>query len=58
MANSNDPATCPSGHADARKLLSVFAKTSGGGDTLRAGAASPISSGPAGGGCGGGCACH
>jgi len=57
MAASDDPATCPQGHADAKRLLSVFAATSGGGggDTLRA---APPSMAPShSGGCCGG-ACH
>lgn len=54
MANSGDPATCPSGHPGARRLLSVFAATSGSGDTLRA--APPSAGGPA--PCGSACACH
>ena len=29
MAQSGDPATCPAGHEGARRLLSVFANTSG-----------------------------
>ncbi|MFM7069789.1 MAG: FmdB family zinc ribbon protein [Actinomycetes bacterium] len=55
MAASGDPATCPAGHAGARRLLSVFANTSGSTDSLRAGAAGPVSTAP---GCGGGCTCH
>lgn len=59
MAQSGDPATCPAGHEGARRLLSVFANTSGSTDSLRAGAASPIATSPGGGGCcGGGCGGH
>ncbi len=58
MSRSSEPATCPDGHEDARRVLSVFAT---------AGRATASDSGPApsfggggwgGGGCGGGCACH
>ncbi len=54
MADSGAPATCPDGHPDAVKLLSVFAATgrSAGGD------ASPAPAFSGGGGCGGACACH
>jgi putative FmdB family regulatory protein len=56
MAASSDPATCPAGHPGARRLLSVFASTSGAGDTLRAaGPARPAATG--GGCCGGACGC-
>lgn len=58
MSRSSDPATCPDGHDDARRVLSVFA-------TAGKGASSPSDSSAAlspaawsGGGCGGGCACH
>jgi putative FmdB family regulatory protein len=56
MSESNEPATCPSGHVGAKRLLSVFASVGG---------ANPGSSGSpmaapqmGGGGCGGHCACH
>lgn len=52
MAEANDPATCPAGHADSTRLLSVFASV-GGSDQAPAGASAPMS----GGGCGAGCAC-
>jgi len=56
MADSDAPASCPSGHADTKRLLSVFAATSGGGgDSLRAAPTSAAPSRP--GGCCGG-ACH
>jgi putative FmdB family regulatory protein len=47
MAEANDPASCPDGHPDAVRLLSVFASvgtSSGGG--------SPMPAGPPPGGCG------
>lgn len=51
MAEADLDATCPAGHADTRRLLSVFAST---------GSASPAATVPAAPvrGCGGGCACH
>jgi len=55
MADSGAPATCPAGHPGARRLLSVFAATSGSGDSLRA--ASPSAQGP-GSPCGSACGCH
>lgn len=52
MSEADDPATCPSGHRDVARLLSVFASV---------GAAVPLSSSgraaPTGGGCGAACAC-
>ncbi|MFZ8917160.1 MAG: FmdB family zinc ribbon protein [Ilumatobacteraceae bacterium] len=51
MSAANDPATCPDGHANAVRLLSVFASVGG---------AVATSSTPAprtGGGCGSGCGC-
>jgi hypothetical protein len=48
MAAADDPAPCPEGHLDTRRLLSVFAAT--GGTT----APSPASGG---GCCGGACGC-
>ena len=47
MAEADHPATCPDGHGDTTRLLSVFASTGG---------ASPA---PMGGGgcCGGACGC-
>lgn len=55
MAESGDPASCPQGHPDARRLLSVFASvTSGAGSP----SASAMPSGPPmGGGCGAACGC-
>ncbi|MFZ9397164.1 MAG: FmdB family zinc ribbon protein [Ilumatobacteraceae bacterium] len=51
MSEASDPATCPSGHPGAVRLLSVFASVGGG----SAPAASPAPS--SGGGCGSGCGC-
>ena len=51
MADADLPATCPEGHADTARLLSVFAATGG---------ASPTPAMPSGGGggcCGGACGC-
>jgi putative FmdB family regulatory protein len=52
MAESNDPAACPAGHANTVRLLSVFASV---GATTGAG---PASAPPPSGGCGAGCGCH
>ncbi|MFE3196958.1 FmdB family zinc ribbon protein [Embleya sp. NPDC055664] len=49
MAASNDPATCPAGHADTTKLLSTVAVTGA------ASAPRPTGGGGGGGCCGGGC---
>ena len=50
MSQSGDPASCPAGHDDTVRLLSVFARTGFAGP-------GPIAA-PAGGGCcGGGCGC-
>jgi putative FmdB family regulatory protein len=57
MAASSDPATCPQGHPDARRLLSVFASTAGVGDTLRAAGPARPAVGGGGGCCGGSCGC-
>jgi putative FmdB family regulatory protein len=54
MADADRPATCPDGHTDTTRLLSVFAST--GGATPVASAPAPRSGGHAGGCCGG--ACH
>jgi hypothetical protein len=49
MAEADAPATCPGGHGDTTRLLSVFAATGG---------ASPTPSPSMGGGCcGGACGC-
>jgi len=54
MAESGDPASCPQGHPDARRLLSVFASvTSGGSPSPSAMPSGP----PMGGGCGAACGC-
>jgi len=51
MAEADSPAPCPDGHADAVRLLSVFASVTGSSD-----GPAPATA-PAGGGCGGACAC-
>jgi hypothetical protein len=48
MAEADAPATCPAGHADTTRLLSVFASASGG---------APMPGGGGGGCCGGACGC-
>ena len=50
MAEADAPTVCPSGHADTKRLLSVFASTGG---------ASPSAAPSMGGGgcCGGACGC-
>lgn len=55
MAEADSPATCPAGHADTTRLLSVFASTSGG--TARGGGPMPSSPSAGGGCCGGACGC-
>lgn len=52
MAESSEPATCPSGHSDTVKLLSTIAVT--GRSTGAAGSAEPSAGG---GCCGGACGC-
>jgi putative FmdB family regulatory protein len=57
MAEADDPATCPSGHAGATRLLPVFAtigRNAGTSDEQIGG----LCGAPAAGGCGAGCACH
>jgi putative FmdB family regulatory protein len=49
MSESAEPATCPSGHRDTVRLLSVFARTGA------AGSSAPTAS--TGGCCGGACGC-
>jgi putative FmdB family regulatory protein len=53
MAEADAPATCPSGHLGAVRLLPMFA-------TVGASSAEPagMCGAPVAGGCGGGCACH
>jgi putative FmdB family regulatory protein len=51
MSQASDPATCPQGHDDAVRLLSVFANVGAGSGAAAAPAARPA------GGCGGACAC-
>jgi len=53
MSQAGDPATCPHGHDDAVRLLSVFASVGGG---ATGSSPSPSAPRPAG-GCGGACAC-
>ncbi|MPY95022.1 MAG: zinc ribbon domain-containing protein [Acidimicrobiia bacterium] len=54
MAASNEPATCPQGHPDARRVLSVFMT----GATRSPGASpAPVMAGGGGGCCGGSCGC-
>jgi putative FmdB family regulatory protein len=54
MADADVPATCPEGHSDTTRLLSVFASTGTG-----SGANAPMPSAPSAGGgcCGGACGC-
>jgi putative FmdB family regulatory protein len=53
MADADTPATCPSGHVGAARLLPVFATTGRGAEP------GPGTGGaPPAGGCGGGCMCH
>ncbi|MCU1400806.1 MAG: hypothetical protein JWN62_3915 [Acidimicrobiales bacterium] len=55
MAESDQPATCPAGHAETVRLLSVFASVGGG----SAGPAKQATVAPmSGGGCGSACGCH
>jgi putative FmdB family regulatory protein len=51
MSESNAPASCPDGHVETVRLLSVFANAGSAGSTP-----SPAPR-PAGGGCGASCAC-
>ncbi|WP_418956852.1 FmdB family zinc ribbon protein [Streptomyces tritici] len=51
MAESGDPADCPSGHSDTVKLLSAVAV----GGSAKAGPAPAPAGGSGGGCCGGGC---
>lgn len=55
MAEADAPATCPGGHADTTRLLSVFATNRGATGTGPAPMPSP--SGMGGGCCGGACGC-
>ena len=55
MSGSGDPATCPDGHADTVRLLSVFARA-GVADASGARSA-PVMPGAGGGCCGGACGC-
>ena len=49
MSESNAAATCPDGHADTRRLLSIAGMTGGGR------APAPVAAGGGGGCCGGAC---
>jgi putative FmdB family regulatory protein len=53
MAEADDPAPCPDGHADTVRLLAAFAATG----RASATAATSVGSMPAG-PCGGSCACY
>lgn len=54
MSEAGAPISCPDGHADATRLLSVFASVG----RAAAGSAAPAPmAGPPAGGCGAGCAC-
>ena len=51
MSQAADPATCPHGHPDAVRLLSVFASVGASSSSAPAAAPRPA------GGCGAGCGC-
>jgi putative FmdB family regulatory protein len=53
MADADAPATCPSGHVGAARLLPVFATTRASEPAFGGACGAPVA-----GGCGGGCACH
>lgn len=55
MSESDAPATCPAGHAETTRLLSVFAAV---GASSSGSAPSPALAGPPAGPCGGSCACY
>jgi putative FmdB family regulatory protein len=55
MGEADLPVTCPGGHTDVRRKLSVFASV---GAAAQAGAAPAGAAGPSGGCCGGGCGCR
>ncbi|MFM8946671.1 MAG: FmdB family zinc ribbon protein [Actinomycetota bacterium] len=52
MAEASDPATCPSGHPGAVRLLSVFASVAASGN-----GSAPAPAPKSGGGCVSGCGC-
>ncbi|HUJ65698.1 MAG TPA: zinc ribbon domain-containing protein [Acidimicrobiales bacterium] len=54
MGEADRSVSCPSGHTDVRRKLSVFASV---GATAGPSASPPVSARPAGGCCGGGCGC-
>ncbi|MDA8356219.1 MAG: zinc ribbon domain-containing protein [Actinomycetota bacterium] len=55
MADADAPATCPSGHLGAVRLIPVFATTGNAAEPMPAGG---MCGAPTAGGCGGHCACH
>jgi len=55
MAQADVPATCPSGHVGASRLIPVFATT---GHAAGPPADAGMCGAPVPGGCGGACACH
>ena len=54
MSEASDPASCPDGHDDAVRLLSVFATA---GASVGGSPSSAPMARPSGGGCGAGCGC-
>jgi putative FmdB family regulatory protein len=54
MSDADTPATCPAGHTNAVRLLSVFASVGGAGSSPAVVPAAPR----AGGGCGSACGCQ
>ncbi|MDP4976506.1 MAG: zinc ribbon domain-containing protein [Ilumatobacteraceae bacterium] len=52
MAEASDPATCPQGHENAVRLLSVFASVG-----ASSASTAPAPASRSGGGCGSGCGC-
>jgi putative FmdB family regulatory protein len=57
MSQAGEPATCPAGHDDAVRLLSVFASVGASGASGSAGSSSAQAQVPRAGGCGAGCGC-
>ncbi|MEO6156670.1 MAG: zinc ribbon domain-containing protein [Ilumatobacteraceae bacterium] len=55
MSEAGLPATCPDGHDDAVRLLSVFASV---GASSNGSSSSPAPAPGMGGGCGSACGCH
>ncbi|HEX7094650.1 MAG TPA: zinc ribbon domain-containing protein [Acidimicrobiales bacterium] len=59
MSESSAPATCPAGHTNTVRLLSVFASTVGRqSSTVSSGDVAAAMSSGGGGCCGGSCGCH